>query len=779
MNKISLTASMRSSLLSLQQTGTLLGTTQERLSTGKKVNSAIDNPSNFYTARSLNNRANDLNHLLDSMGQAVSTIKAASEALESGIIFLEQATAVANQALSETKPEPMKSQVKLEDNVAELEKAGYTLITSDMGIDEIQELFNTDDAKIALAEDIDFSGEYLSIDGSNIIFNGGGHRFISDSFEVYGSDCTISNIELESTYTDVWGVTVLYSEAENITINNVRIINHNAGTYQTGIYLEYGGKLENVDIEITNSENCQIYGVESYGDVELSGVTMKLSTRSDGVMVGVDAHEYTVSLNGVSIESSGGMAFGVYNAESIEGATTTPSVGTGGKESLPASWFDGEANTKAIVAQLGTSALAAKATTQFYVGDKYDAEFGQGTWYLPSMGELMDMYGYDYSQITDAYGTSGAGQTAAEKNIDDINTALTTLKNKGVAAEAMSVFLWSSSEDSSGNSWYLSTNVGYRYDDFKNSNYGVRSFQLVENCFNPSLLSAGAGGSGSETAPKIGDVLYTDKTWGAAGDYSSSNGKTVAGVVVSVGDDGSVKIVNLKNLTFSSYDQENNFNADNPYGGSQTNTRWSTGDRMYENINALEDVSDLKFNTLMFPEKTVSVEDVNNAFATLNATSFQNQYNEVLAQYNSLVKDASYKGINLLQGQDLGVKFNEQGTSSLQISGKNVSAENLGIDIAQWNTADDIASSLENMRNAIINLRNFSSELGNNYSIVQSRESFTESLINVLTEGADKLTLADMNEESANMLALQTRQQLAINSLSLASQASQAVLKLF
>jgi flagellin-like hook-associated protein FlgL len=81
--------------------------------------------------------------------------------------------------------------------------------------------------------------------------------------------------------------------------------------------------------------------------------------------------------------------------------------------------------------------------------------------------------------------------------------------------------------------------------------------------------------------------------------------------------------------------------------------------------------------------------------------------------------------------------------------------------------------------NAINTLRDDASKFGNNYSIVQTRQSFTENLINVLEEGADSLTLADMNEESANMLALQTRQQLAINSLSLASQASQSVLRLF
>ncbi|MEI3549663.1 MAG: flagellin [Alphaproteobacteria bacterium] len=92
---------------------------------------------------------------------------------------------------------------------------------------------------------------------------------------------------------------------------------------------------------------------------------------------------------------------------------------------------------------------------------------------------------------------------------------------------------------------------------------------------------------------------------------------------------------------------------------------------------------------------------------------------------------------------------------------------------------DAISNSITEVENAVSKLRNMASVFGNNYSIVENRESFTENLINVLEEGADKLTLADMNEESANMLALQTRQQLAINSLSLASQAAQSVLSLF
>ena len=100
-------------------------------------------------------------------------------------------------------------------------------------------------------------------------------------------------------------------------------------------------------------------------------------------------------------------------------------------------------------------------------------------------------------------------------------------------------------------------------------------------------------------------------------------------------------------------------------------------------------------------------------------------------------------------------------------------------EVQDWSTNELIDASITAVDGAISKLRNYASEFGNNYSVVQNREDFTENLINVLEEGADKLTLADMNEESANMLALQTRQQLAINSLSLASQAAQSVLSLF
>ncbi|MBQ7285701.1 MAG: flagellin, partial [Alphaproteobacteria bacterium] len=116
---------------------------------------------------------------------------------------------------------------------------------------------------------------------------------------------------------------------------------------------------------------------------------------------------------------------------------------------------------------------------------------------------------------------------------------------------------------------------------------------------------------------------------------------------------------------------------------------------------------------------------------------------------------------------------------SVVVAVKDISSAAVGMSLADWAKKEGILQSVLELSKAVATLRSFSAELGNNYNIISNRQEFTENLINILTEGADKLTLADMNEESANMLALQTRQQLAINSLSLASQASQAVLKLF
>ena len=160
---------------------------------------------------------------------------------------------------------------------------------------------------------------------------------------------------------------------------------------------------------------------------------------------------------------------------------------------------------------------------------------------------------------------------------------------------------------------------------------------------------------------------------------------------------------------------------------------------------------------------------------------YAEQFDGVLDQIDQLVQDTSYKGINLLNGDDLTVVFNESRTSTLELKGVTFNSTGLGFTTseAEWKDNASIDKSLDQITKATSLLRAQASEFGQNLSTVQIREDFTENMINNLQTGADKLTLADMNEEAANMLALQTRQQLGINSLSMASQAAQSVLQLF
>src|SRR5580693_5869536 len=104
MSGITLSAGVRQNLLSLQNTASLLTTTQNHLATGKKVNSAFDNPTSYFTSQSLNNRANSLNALLDQIGQATQTLQTANQGLTSLTSLLQQALATAQQALQAPAP---------------------------------------------------------------------------------------------------------------------------------------------------------------------------------------------------------------------------------------------------------------------------------------------------------------------------------------------------------------------------------------------------------------------------------------------------------------------------------------------------------------------------------------------------------------------------------------------------------------------------------------------------------------------------------------------------
>jgi len=208
------------------------------------------------------------------------------------------------------------------------------------------------------------------------------------------------------------------------------------------------------------------------------------------------------------------------------------------------------------------------------------------------------------------------------------------------------------------------------------------------------------------------------------------------------------------------------------------------------------------------------------AAATSSATDRANYaatFNTLMTQISELASDSGYRGTNLLNNQNQTVEFGQKtGTATLGITGFNATAAGLTIDTATitsaassggtastsvagtsvggagmsataWNATGDAASTAtvviqsaaNQLEGALSQLRTQSSKLSSNLSVVTTRQDFTSSMINTLQTGADNLTLADMNEEGANMLMLQTQQNLGVTSLSMASQAAQAVMRLF
>jgi flagellin len=181
------------------------------------------------------------------------------------------------------------------------------------------------------------------------------------------------------------------------------------------------------------------------------------------------------------------------------------------------------------------------------------------------------------------------------------------------------------------------------------------------------------------------------------------------------------------------------------------------------------------------------------ASSTINGNdvrvNFVKQFNGYIDQLNKLSDDASFNGVNLLRGDKLKITFNEAGTSTIEIQAKDKNGNAIAINTstlgilqaveAEFDSDDLIDARLTILGDALASLRAQGSSFGSNLSIVQNRQTFTKAMINTLETGADNLVLADSNEEGANMLALQTRQQLSTTALSLSAQADQAVLRLF
>lgn len=277
--------------------------------------------------------------------------------------------------------------------------------------------------------------------------------------------------------------------------------------------------------------------------------------------------------------------------------------------------------------------------------------------------------------------------------------------------------------------------------------------------------------SGTESKVQIGNTTFNTAT----------NGSTINATTLAMGSSGVAGNAAVYDYTWKSVDTlVNEINNSNAYN-SQIKASNDNGKLRIQNLSTQR----LAISGIASDGKTDGSTSVAYISGNSVRTGLAGQFNELRDQLDKISDDASFNGVNLLRGDNLKITFNETGTSSIDIKAKNggsVDANSLGVPTTMEPSDLDndavIDGFLAKVKAALNSVRSQASSFGSNLSVVENRQNFTKKMMNTLQNGAGDLTLADMNEEAANMVALQTRQSLATSSLSMANQADQNVLQL-
>jgi flagellin-like hook-associated protein FlgL len=596
-----LTAALRNNLLSLQQTQTNINNTQFRLSTGKKVNSALDNPQSFFAAQTLNNRAADLNKLLDSIGQSIEVIKAADNGVTALTNLVNQAQALAQTA--QTAVTTGSTQASATGNVS---LNGSTLLNTLNG-------FSTSGDAIKITITDPASGT-LVVTGASSLGAATG-----------GSITTAAN----------WTVQDL--------IDNINDINSRAGT----------------------------------------GGNAPLSTNAVSASLDSSGHLNIAAVNG-----------GTLKVEFVSANATAAKAATG----------------QSIANSLGFSGIA-----------KID--------------------------------TNGAGPAGSTDNVEFTARASASITSNKLYVNASGTLaqlstLLSSLKDSAG-----------------------------------SAITNITGAATSETLKlKVGGKTSADLFH-----YTSTGGTSYSGTTATIGSliDAINHDSTINSLVTASFDTTNGQISITAKDASATDVQFqlvgASGESQSLATAAYATGIGFGAGTLTTAAATTAQDTVRFGAASGQLASLQTQYGSVLGQIDPLVSngDTGYQGTNLLNGDNLLTVFNEQRTSTLTTAGVTFTSGGLGLTAANFGNASNVNQSLTQINSALSTVRDLGSTLATNLSVIQTRQTFTNSLINTLQEGAGNLVNADQNEEGATLLALQTRQSLGVTALSLASQSNQSILRLF
>ncbi|WP_018043725.1 flagellin [Methylobacterium sp. 88A] len=814
---ITLTAATRQNLLSLQGTADLLTQTQNRLSTGKKVNSALDDPTSFFTSQALSGRSGDLGSLLNGISNGVQTIQAANQGITSIQKLVDSAKSTANQALA--------------DKSATTSGLAATAASVN-GSKSFQGLAGTADGTQ------DFST--LGKDGSLDITIGTGAAAKTATIRLDSSTLTSAGTDLTKV-TAGQVVSAINSQiANNADLkgkvsaslgSDGRIGFSTTSAGSTQQLTVAGSKGSTLDIGFGKASSAKVATLTATGAnvaaaTDFSGGGSAAFTVNDGlkaVSVKIDQNSAT-DANGGTVGTSGDQTevLAAINKQLKDGGSTvTASINSGNKlvfsstDSGPdaqltvtpsAGGVDlgfGGAFTPVAGTASGSGATAA-STGSVTLGANTDLSSGKSATFTVGNGTNSTTFKIDSTSL-DASGTALGDNPAKAKLLEAINAKITAGGVTGITASAATGLAFTGTGVTVAAS---SDTIGLGFGTNAATSAGTPSAGT-------GTAAIGLSSTGSDATDGSAKAVVNGTAALTAGlDLSTKNANFT--IQLGTGPAKTIKIDNTTGTTPATTTKQQIVDSINKQIGADTG--------LAGNVVASLDVNDklVLSSTTAGASQKLTIQAAQGATASLNADigfglqsssvagqgpatamsgfgkdstgstntvrqTLAKQFNEILNQITQQAKDSSYNGINLLyrSGDDasensLKVTFNESGSSSLTIAGSKLDADGLGLTASTggFQTDTEISQTLTAITAATSQLRTQSSTFGSNLSVVQNRQDFSKNLINILDTGSANLTNADLNEEAANSQALSTRQSIGISALSLANTAQQGILQL-
>jgi flagellin len=756
MSNIILSSAVRQNLLSLQSTADLLSQTQNRLATGKKVNSALDNPTNFFTAAGLDSRASDINNLLDGIGNGVQILQAANTGISSLSKLVDTAKSLANQALQTV--------------------AGYTTLsnvsTTIAGATSSDLRGTTTFANASALANVAYSGALggTTAAASGLTLGGLIGTLTSSALTNNNTTTTPVNVTATTLLNDVAGSTsnglsaTTVADGDSFTVDG-HTITFKAGTAPATSAVATGSGVSG-NIVTDGSGNSTIYigastttSTATVGDV-LTAIDLASGVRSATNAAGTA----TINANNAG-QTASSVTAGVISLKTSTGADLSI---TGKADFL---------NKLGLTTSLGAGSFtvgASRTTSGATVGnliqdgstlnvDGHTITFKNAP--TPATTAVATGSGLSGNLVTDGSGNSTVYLQAA--TLADVLKAVDLASGVQTAANASgtaTVTTTTGDTASSIVSGALKLSTGTAAD---------LSITGTGNALSALGLNGPTGTNTSFTAARAAGAGGVN---GKTLTFTSFNGGSAVSVTFGDGTNGTVKSLSDLNNALAA----NNLSASVDTTGKLTIS--ASNDFASSTLGSVASGGTIGGTLTTSLTFTTAQAPVADTVAQATRAGLVTQYNNILNQINTTAQDASFNGVNLLNGDKLKLVFNETGKSTLNIQGVTFNQTGLGLSTLTSGTdfIDNNATNktLATLTTAATTLRSEASALGSNLSIVQIRQDFSKDLINVLQTGSSNLTLADTNAEAANSQALSTRQSIAVSALSLANTSQQSVLQL-